>query len=137
MRGRTIGFWMATGTFAALLAMSGSMYLAGAEPIYEGVVKHLGYPVYFLLILGFAKLLGAAALVLPVSPKIKEWAYAGFTFNLLGASVSHFFAGDAFEIVPPLVLLGVLAVSYRLKGSPARAKTVLVEETLAADRMTA
>ena len=117
MRGRTMGFWVATGMFAALLAMSGSMYLAGAEPIYDGVVKHLGYPVYFLTILGFAKLLGAAALVLPVPARLKDWAYAGFTFNLLGASASHFFAGDAFEMLPPLMLLGLLAVSYGLRGS--------------------
>src|SRR5688572_13477347 len=91
MRARTIGFWVATGLFATMLGMSGAMYLSGAQPIYDGVVKHLGYPVYFLTLLGFAKLMGAAALVLPVPARIKEWAYAGFTFNLLGASASHFF----------------------------------------------
>src|SRR5262245_25576486 len=135
MNSRTIGFWLATGMFAAMLGMSGMAYLSGAGFVYEGVVKHLGYPVYFPLLLGFAKVLGAAALVLPVSPKLKEWAYAGFTFNLLDASASHFFSGDGFEMVPPLVLLGVLAVSYNLRGMP-RAK-VVVEETMAADRMIA
>ena len=58
-------------------------------------MAELGYPVYLMTILGVAKLLGVLALLLPGTPLLKEWAYAGFTFDLLGASVSHAFVGHS------------------------------------------
>jgi hypothetical protein len=77
--------------------------------------QHLGYPSYLLTILGVAKLLGVAALVYPRWRTLTEWAYAGFSFDLLGASASHAFSGDPLaNILSPLVFLGLLSASYWL-----------------------
>lgn len=79
----------------------------------EGV-RHLGYPPYFATMLMLFKVPGALALILPqVSGRIKEWAYAGFTFDFLAASFSHA-AVDGFGVqaIAPLVALAILGVSY-------------------------
>ncbi|RKS02775.1 MULTISPECIES: DoxX family protein [unclassified Flavobacterium] len=79
---------------------------AGTEP--------LGYPNYFAYALIVCKVLGVIAITLPqVSPKVKEWAYAGFTFNLLFAALSHAVVdGNIGFVIMPIVILGILAVSY-------------------------
>ena len=79
----------------------------------EGIA-HLGYPAYFGVMLTVFKVLGALALILPQVPtRFKEWAYAGFTFDFIAASVSHW-AIDGFggEAIFPLVVLAILMVSY-------------------------
>lgn len=89
----------------------------------EGI-RHLGYPEYFGVALTVFKVLGALALILPQVPRrLKEWAYAGFTFDFLFASISHWAVdGFGFEAVFPLIVLAVLAVSYRyLPGTPVKA----------------
>ena len=79
-------------------------------------IEALGYPEYLMTILGVAQLLGVVALLMPRTPLLKEWAYAGFTFDLLGAAASHAFVGDAaMEVVLPLIILGISAVSYWLR----------------------
>lgn len=114
---KKIGYWLSTGFFSFAMAASSLMYLTQNPKLVEGF-QHLGYPLYLLLILGVAKGLGAVALLFPRFPRLKEWAYAGFTFNLLGAFASHLLAGDALgESIAPLVLLGVLIVSYTLYHS--------------------
>ncbi|HQR94029.1 MAG: hypothetical protein B7Y15_04295 [Bacteroidetes bacterium 24-39-8] len=77
-------------------------------------ISHLGYPVYFGNALVVFKVLGTLALIIPAVPKkIKEWAYAGFVFDFLFASISHFAVdGLGFEGFFPLVVLTVLMVSY-------------------------
>lgn len=73
----------------------------------------LGYPEYLMTILGVAKISGVIALLIPGLPLLKEWAYAGFTFDILGASASHAFVGDPVgEILIPLVLLTICIASY-------------------------
>ena len=68
---------------------------------------HLGCRLYLLFILGLWKVLGAVAVVIPGFPRLKEWAYAGFFFDLTGAAASHAFAGDgAADILAPLGFLG-------------------------------
>ena len=79
----------------------------------EGI-SHLGYPAYFGVLLVVFKVLGALALILPQVPtRIKEWAYAGFAFDFIAASVSHW-AVDGFggQAIFPLVVLAILMVSY-------------------------
>ncbi len=75
---------------------------------------HLGYPVYFVTILTVFKILGALALIISqVASRIKEWAYAGFTFDFICASISYMVVdGFGFFAVFPLIVLAVLAVSY-------------------------
>jgi hypothetical protein len=92
---------------------------AGVEPQQEAMAN-LGYPMYLMTILGAAKILGVIALLAPRLPLLKEWAYAGFTFDMLGASASHAFVGDSpAEIVTPLVVLALAIASYCLRP-PAR-----------------
>jgi hypothetical protein len=72
----------------------------------------VGYPQQLRIILGIAKPLGAIALLVPGLVKLKEWAYAGFTFAWISAIVAHYLAKDGPTVFSPLVLLLLLAVSY-------------------------
>ena len=119
-KGRLIGYWVLTGIVVLSQGASGIADMIGAAPMVEGVTA-LGYPAYILLILGPAKLLGAVALAYRGAPVIKEWAYAGFTFDFLGAAASHALHGDGIgNIAPPLVLLAILAGSYVLRPESRR-----------------
>ena len=111
---KTVTHWTATALFAGMMLLSSIMYLSGAEAIREGLA-HLGYPAYLLLILGTAKALGALALMQTRLPVLREWAYAGFTINLVGATASHLFAGDGAASALPAFFLAPLAVSYLLR----------------------
>jgi hypothetical protein len=109
----TIVYWTTTVLFAIPLAWSAIQYLVEAPRMMHTMVAHLGYPEYFPKILGAFKLLGVAALVYPRFPRLKEWAYAGFTFDLVGASLSHLAVGDGALIAAvPLAFLVLLVVSY-------------------------
>jgi hypothetical protein len=106
-------YWIPTVLLALLMGMSGASYLAGAEAVVEGF-KHLGYPDYFRVILGTAKVLGALALVMPLVPRqLRDWAYAGFAINLLAAGMSHVAVGDGLKAaVLPSIILGLVGLSY-------------------------
>lgn len=107
-------YWIATIFIALLMLLDGyggvSQQLAGQE-----VMKHLGYPMYVLIIFGIAKIMGAIAIVQTKYRTLKEWAYAGFAFNFIGASASRAFAGDGpGEIIFPLIALAILLIPYFL-----------------------
>ena len=120
MTRREIGYWIATGLFCLAFVAGGTGHLLRADPMREGMLR-LGYPLYVMTLLGVAKLLGVVALLIPGRPLLKEWAYAGFTFNLLGAIASHVFVGDPLaEAFPPIVLLCVAAASYHLRPASRR-----------------
>lgn len=113
MRGKAIPiiYWASTILFAAFLAWSAVMYLTEA-PRMIATMEHLGYPMYFIKGLGVAKLLGVGALLFGRG-RLKEWAYAGFAFDLIGAAVSHFSVGDGVATASiPVAFLSLLAVSY-------------------------
>lgn len=93
--------------FCALQSWSTWQYFSEA-PRMTDTITELGYPVYFMKILAVAKLLGVLAVASGLSPTLKEWAYAGFTFDVCGAFASHLSAGDA--PVVALVPLGFLVV---------------------------
>ena len=96
------------------------MNLLRVEPQQEAMAN-LGYPMYLMTILGVAKILGVIALLAPRLPLLKEWAYAGFTFDMLGAAASHAFVGDSpAEIVTPLVVLILAIASYCLRPASRR-----------------
>lgn len=96
------------------------MNLMRADVQKESIVA-LGYPEYLMTILGTAKLLGVIALLIPSVPLLKEWAYAGFTFDLLGASASHAFVRNPpMETALPLIILGIAAASYVLRPASRR-----------------
>ena len=104
-------YWVSTGLVAALSIFAAFTYLSGVPQAVEGFA-HVGYPQQLRVLLGIAKLLGAVTLVVPGLPKLKEWAYAGFTFAWIAAFVAHYLARDGAAAFMPLVLLALLFISY-------------------------
>lgn len=84
MDNKTRAYWIATISVACLMTISGAMAITHALPMRKALA-HLGYPPYFLNILGVGKLIGLPVLVTPGLPKLKEWAYAGFSITILSA----------------------------------------------------
>ena len=123
---RTIAYWGTTGVFCAVLGFSGFAHTTH-QPAMVDAMANMGYPLHLMTIIGVAKLLGVVALLAPGWPLLKEWAYAGFAFNLIGATASHAFAGDEFShTIRPAIVLLIGAASYalrpadrRIEGSPA------------------
>ncbi|HTM64753.1 MAG TPA: DoxX family protein [Flavipsychrobacter sp.] len=108
----TITYWTAT---AFIFLFEGVMpaLTSNSQLAVEGI-RHLGYPDYFRVMLTVFKVVGALALILPfINKRIKEWAYAGFSFTAISAFVSHT-AVDGFGVQAafPLFVLAILAVSY-------------------------
>ena len=108
---RKVIYWVTTCLVAALALLAAFTYLLGTPQTVQGFA-HVGYPQQLRIILGIAKLLGAIALVVPGFIKLKEWAYAGFTFAWISAFIAHYLAKDGAVAVMPLVLLVLLFVSY-------------------------
>jgi len=114
MKKNKIIFWVAT---AIIILWEGVMPLSTIlfTPEYATVgTKPLGYPDYFAYTLIICKVLGVIAIAIPKTPsKLKEWAYAGLTFNLIFAFISHAYVDKNIGyMIMPLVVLGILAVSY-------------------------
>jgi uncharacterized membrane protein YphA (DoxX/SURF4 family) len=108
-------YWIATLSAAALFALPGAALLAGV-PHFAADMAHLGYPGYFLAILGIWKLLGAAAIVAPRLARLKEWAYAGMIFDAASAAVSRLALGDGVvKIGFPLVIAAIVMLSWALR----------------------
>lgn len=117
---RSIVFWILTGLVVAGEGASGVANLTGAAKPLDALVA-LGYPTYMLMILGPSKIAGVVALAIPGTPRLKEWAYAGFVFKFLGAIASHAFNGDGIALLaPPVVVLAILIGSYRLRPEDRR-----------------
>ncbi len=93
MKKMIIIYWAFTGPLAALMVL-GAIPDILSTPDAVALFKHLGYPAYLLPFLGIAKLLGVVAILVPGFPRIKEWAYAGFVFDLTGAMYSSISVGD-------------------------------------------
>jgi hypothetical protein len=110
----TVLYWLVTGPFAAFMLMAGVVELLQG-PEGREIMRHLGYPNHVLLVLGLGKTLGALALLQPWLRTLKEWAYAGFTFNFLGACVARYYGGDSTGlVVSPLLFLAFMAASYAM-----------------------
>src|SRR5262252_4744597 len=109
MKTRALFRWIVTGLSAALMVLSAIpdvLRVAGAVSVFG----HLGYPRYLLPFLGTAKMLGVAVVLTPGLRTIKEWAFAGLTFDLIGALYSHLSVGDPLQAWMPAVI-GVMLVS--------------------------
>lgn len=111
-----IAYWVTTALLVFELGMGG-MWDVLRVPQVRGLIGHLGYPSYFLVILGTWKLLGAVALVIPRFPRLKEWAYAGAFFDLTGAVASLFASGliNAGTMAYPILMTGVTVASWALR----------------------
>lgn len=119
MKTTKIVYWIITGLLSAFFLFSSFMYL-GQNPELMNNFKLLGFPVIFVQMLGLAKLLGAIALINPWLPKLREWAYAGFSFVLICAVWVHAVTHTPF--VMPLVFAVLLGVSYYFQARLQKAK---------------
>lgn len=121
-----ITYWVATGWLALGMLSTGVVQLLKMKEEVE-LMTHLGYPLYFLTILGIWKILGVIAVLIPKFPLLKEWTYAGFFFAMSGAVISHFALGDAIkEVFGPVLLLILTVISWYFR--PASRKPVLLTQ---------
>jgi hypothetical protein len=118
MNTRKIAYWTTT-ILVAFFMTGGVAQIAQYRANPHGVVPELGYPLYFFAILGFWKVLGAIAILVPRYPRLKEWAYAGIFFDLTGAAASCAWVGGygayGFHIIAPLIIAGLLVASWVLR----------------------
>ena len=106
-------YWITTVWLALGMVSTGIVQLIKLKEEVDKTTLHLGYPVYFLTIIGTWKILGSIAILLPKLRLVKEWAYAGFFFLMTGAVFSHFAVGDtAIEYFGPILLLLLTFLSW-------------------------
>jgi hypothetical protein len=119
MKAKSIAYWTTTGLIAFFIGGGGVGQLIQFRTNPHGTVPVLGYPLYFFAILGFWKVLGAIAILVPRFPRLKEWAYAGIFFDLTGAVASvaavGVYGAYAFHVLAPLVLTGITVASWALR----------------------
>lgn len=109
-----IAYWIVTILAALLLAASGVPDILLIPEAVE-IFRHLGYPIYLLPFIGVAKILGAIAILQPWFPRLKEWAYAGLAFDVIGAAFSHLSVGDGIGgALAPIIGLILILTSYAL-----------------------
>jgi hypothetical protein len=116
---RTLAYWITTGVVA--FCMTGGIFeLASANTTVEGITR-LGYPAYIIPALGLGKVLAILTLLWPGLPRLKEWAYAGVFFNMLGALVSHAAHADAaWTIVVSVTIAALTLASWALRPQSRR-----------------
>src|SRR5262245_12716225 len=117
---RAISFWIFT--FVVVFELTaGSVWNLQQIEWVRIQLNHLGYPLYYTYITGAWQIGGAAAIIVPGFPRLKEWAYAGSFFTWSGAVASHLLAGDSVEAwLPPLVFAMFAIASWALRPSDRR-----------------
>ncbi|RYD93157.1 MAG: DoxX family protein [Sphingobacteriales bacterium] len=118
-------YWVFTSLFCFFMLGSAIPDILVSPMAVQGIHGDLGYPVYFIPFIGIAKALGVLALLLPISPRLKEWAWAGLFFDLTGAiySVAAIGKPDAFFMLLPLSVGIVAYVFYRKRQARQKAGT--------------
>lgn len=112
MKRTNILYWVFTGLFSLAMLMSGIQNAMVSEPSIE-LFNSLGYPTYLIAFIGIAKILGSIAILLPLPRTLKEWAYAGLFFDLVGATYSSVMAQELHPaMLGMLVFFGLFALSY-------------------------
>lgn len=125
-KSQKITYWIATIWLAAGMLAGGIQQLLQIGG-YPGILRHLGYPMYFMSIIGAWKILGVVAILVPRFTVLKEWAYAGFFFVMSGAVVSHLVMGDTIkDMAPALSLLILTALSWYFR--PADRKIIFANQ---------
>ena len=120
-------YWIATIWLSLGMVSTGTVQLLklkGNGPGSLDTMTQLGYPGYFVTLLGISKILGVVVLLIPKFPLFKEWAYAGFFFIMTGAIFTHIAVGNSLsEIFPSLLLLILTIISWYFR--PADRKLIL------------
>jgi len=86
-------YWIATVLLSLGMLGSGISQILHLKEMNE-LITHVGFPLYFMYIIGVWKILGVITILIPKYPLVKEWAYAGFFFLMTGALISHLAMGD-------------------------------------------
>ena len=111
-----IFYWITTIWLAFSMLSSGIYQLFRLKGGHEFIIDDLGYPPYFLTILGIWKFLGVVAILVPKYPVVKEWAYAGIFFVATGALFSHLAMRSGIaDIIPPILLVVLTVASWQLR----------------------
>src|SRR5580704_15729551 len=119
-------YWIAT-IWLALGMLAGGVQQLLQIGGYVDILRHLGYPMYFMSIIGAWKILGVIAILIPGFGLLKEWAYAGFFFVMSGAVISHLAIGDGIkETYPALTLLLFTVASWYFR--PTAKKIILAHQ---------
>ena len=119
-KAKSIVYWITT-VLVAFSMSGGIAQLARVPGVVDGFVRVLGYPPYFVTILGFWKVAGAITILVPRFPRLKEWAYAGIFFDLTGAAASSAaVGGSAFHILAPLIVAVLAVTSWALRPESRR-----------------
>ena len=108
-------YWTSTILLAFGMLASGLSQLFHVKEM-DTLIAHVGYPLYFMNIIGVWKILGVIAILIPKQKLLKEWAYAGFFFLMTGALLSHLAMGDAGKaIVGPIFQTIFIVVSWNFR----------------------
>jgi DoxX-like family len=115
-----MAYWPVTVVVAALFAVPGAALIAQV-PHFVAEMARLGYPTYFLTLFGAFKVAGALVILAPRLPTLKEWAYAGLSFDIVGAIVSRISVGDPpITVALPALIGALLALSWGLRPAARR-----------------
>jgi DoxX-like family len=117
-------YWAATAWLSLGMLSTAIVQIIQTEEE-SAMMTRLGYPTYFMPVIGVLKILGVIAVLIPGRPLVKEWAYAGFVFTMTGALASHVITGDEVKtFFGPLLLLVLTIVSWYFR--PVSRKTILL-----------
>ncbi len=117
-------YWIATLWLSLGMVSTGIVQLIKLQEEID-MITRLGYPLYFLTLLGIWKLLGVVAILVPKYPLLKEWTYAGFFFTMSGAVYSHIAVNDPWsELFGPTLLLALTVVSWYFRPADRKFATV-------------
>jgi uncharacterized membrane protein YphA (DoxX/SURF4 family) len=117
-------YWISTLWLALGMTSTGIVQVLKMDEEVDKMT-HLGYPIYFLPIIGVWKILGVVAVLIPKFTLLKEWAYAGFFFSMSGALFSHIISGNSMnKLFPPLLLLTLTVVSWYFRPADRKIMSV-------------
>ena len=114
---KRVWYWVITVLLSFCIFMGGMAQALQLKGVIEGF-KPLGYPIYFISLIGVWKVLGVIAILMPKFKLLKEWAYAGIFFTMTGAVISHIASNDIkAQIIAPIVLAIFTVLSWYLRPS--------------------
>ena len=123
---KILWYWIITALLSFCIFSGGLAQAMQVKEVVEGF-KPLGYPTYFISLIGVWKVLGVIAILIPKFQLLKEWAYAGIFFVMSGAVISHIASGDvSVKIIAPVLLAVFTVLSWYLR--PADRKIISVNQ---------
>jgi hypothetical protein len=122
---KQIWYWIITALLSFCIFSGGLFQALQLKGVVEGF-KPLGYPTYFISLIGIWKMLGIIAILIPNFKLLKEWAYAGIFFTMTGAVISHIASDDVkVQIIAPIVLAIFTVLSWYLRPANRKISPVI------------